>query len=81
MESDEFVTYLQPFLHDKTEHFIHELVSFATSPLDMIAYDAKVCYDFHQVRPVLPAAGTTSAAATEIPQAPPSPQPGTISTP
>ena len=42
MESEEFVTHLQPFLHDKTEHFIHELASFAKSPLDMIAYDAKV---------------------------------------
>ena len=72
MESEEFVTHLQPFLHDKTEHFIHELASFAKSPLDMIAYDAKVSYDFHQVRPAV----TTSSTATVIPPAPSTPQPG-----
>ncbi len=31
---------------DKTDHFVHELISFAKSPLDMVAYDNKVCYDF-----------------------------------
>ena len=49
MESSEFVIHLQPFLHDQTEHFVHELISFAKSPLDMIAYDAKVSYDIQHL--------------------------------
>ena len=76
MESKEFVSHLQPFLLDNTEHFMHELVSFATTPLDMVAYDDKVCYDFDQVRPAIP-----TSDATKIPPVHHSPQPGTISMP
>lgn len=35
---------LNPFLGDKTVHFIHELHNFARSPYDMIGYDRAVQY-------------------------------------
>lgn len=35
---------LQPFLGNKTAHFIHELNNFARSPYDMIGYDRAVQY-------------------------------------
>ena len=46
MESSAFAQHLQPFLHGRTDHFVHEFVSFAKSPYDMIAYDEKSSYDF-----------------------------------
>ena len=46
LESEDFASHLEPFLHDKTAHFMHELLSFARSPYDMIAYDGKVSYDW-----------------------------------
>ena len=52
LKSDEFETHLQPFLGDKTSHFMHELVSFAESPFDIIAYDGKVKYDWPPNYPV-----------------------------
>ena len=36
--------HLRPFFHHRTEHFVHEFISFAKSPLDMTAYDHKVSY-------------------------------------
>ena len=51
LESDDFATHLEPFLHDKTQHFMHELVSFAKSPYDMIAYDNKVRYNWPEGHP------------------------------
>jgi E3 ubiquitin-protein ligase Topors len=48
LDSPEFCTYLQPFFHEQTNHFLHELISFAKSPLDMPAYDNKVSYGLPQ---------------------------------
>ncbi|XP_003388691.2 PREDICTED: E3 ubiquitin-protein ligase Topors-like [Amphimedon queenslandica] len=44
IDSDEFIEHLRPFFHHRTEHFVHEFISFAKSPLDMMAYDHKVSY-------------------------------------
>lgn len=51
LESTEFGGHLESFLHEKTQHFMHELVSFAKSPYDMIAYDNKVKYDWPETHP------------------------------
>ena len=51
MENAEFGNHLEPFLHEKTQHFMHELISFAKSPYDMIAYDNKVRYDWPETHP------------------------------
>ena len=44
VQSDAFLTPLSQFLHAKTDHFVHELIAFANSPLNMDAYDAHVQY-------------------------------------
>ena len=44
MDSSEFVEELRPFLLQTTEHFVHELLSFAKAPFDMVAYDDCVVY-------------------------------------
>ena len=44
MDSGKFVEELKPFLLQTTEHFVHELLSFAKAPFDMIAYDENVNY-------------------------------------
>ncbi|KAM9424244.1 uncharacterized protein toporsb [Pholidichthys leucotaenia] len=49
---------VRPFLLGHTEHFVHELVSFARSPLSMSAYDQQAEYD------VPPLDGTSSSSAT-----------------
>ncbi|XP_037832539.1 E3 ubiquitin-protein ligase Topors-like isoform X2 [Kryptolebias marmoratus] len=36
---------LRPFLQARTEHFLHELVSFARSPLNMDSYDLQAVYE------------------------------------
>ncbi|XP_026880172.2 topoisomerase I binding, arginine/serine-rich a [Electrophorus electricus] len=36
---------LRPFLLSRTEHFLHEFLSFARSPFNMEAYDQHVVYD------------------------------------
>ena len=46
LDSKEFSDHLQPFLHQRTDHFMHELILFARSPLDLIAYDNSVSYGF-----------------------------------
>ena len=46
LSSEEFCGHLRPFLFDKTEHFIHEFVSFARSPFDMNTYDGRVQYSW-----------------------------------
>lgn len=51
MENVEFRGHLEPFLHEKTQHFMHELISFAKSPYDMIAYDNKVHYNWPEDHP------------------------------
>jgi E3 ubiquitin-protein ligase Topors len=44
MDSAEFEEELRPFLLQTTEHFVHELLSFAKAPLDMATYDESVVY-------------------------------------
>ena len=44
MDSADFVEELRPFLLQTTDHFVHELLSFAKAPLDMTAYDECVVY-------------------------------------
>ena len=39
-----FSTEVRQFLGDRTRHFMHELVSYARSPFDMIGYDRSVSY-------------------------------------
>ena len=46
LESEYFASHLEPFLNERTSHFMHELVSYAKSPYDMIAYDSKVRYNW-----------------------------------
>lgn len=36
---------LRPFLQGRSEHFLHEFISFAKSPFDMQAYDRHAVYD------------------------------------
>lgn len=36
---------LQPFLQRRTEHFLHEFISFAKAPFDMEAYDQNAVYE------------------------------------
>ncbi|XP_029776434.1 E3 ubiquitin-protein ligase Topors [Suricata suricatta] len=45
LESREFVSDLRPFLLNRTEHFIHEFISFARSPFNMAAFDQHANYD------------------------------------
>ncbi len=52
MESELFGAHLEPFLNERTAHFMHELISFAKSPFDIIAYDSKVRYNWPANYPV-----------------------------
>ncbi|XP_063082829.1 E3 ubiquitin-protein ligase Topors isoform X2 [Cavia porcellus] len=45
LESQAFVSDLRPFLLNRTDHFIHEFVSFARSPFNMAAFDQHANYD------------------------------------
>lgn len=40
----DFARNIEPFLHDHTEHFVHEFFLFATSVHDMAAYDQHTAY-------------------------------------
>ena len=44
LDSPQFVNELRPFLLQTTEHFVHELLSFAQAPFDLTAYDECVVY-------------------------------------
>ena len=44
LQSDTSIALLSDFLFENAEHFIHELVAFATSSFDIEAYDATVQY-------------------------------------
>ena len=46
LEGEEFPEHLQPFLPNRTSHFLHELISFARSPLNVAAYDHSVRYEW-----------------------------------
>lgn len=37
---------LRPFLQGRTEHFLHEFISFAKSPFNMESYDQQAVYDY-----------------------------------
>ncbi|KAJ3238526.1 hypothetical protein HDU81_007622 [Chytriomyces hyalinus] len=45
IQTDAAVSLLRPFIHIRTEHFIHELVAFMRSGLTIDAYDAVVQYN------------------------------------
>ncbi|XP_008285320.1 topoisomerase I binding, arginine/serine-rich a [Stegastes partitus] len=46
MEDGAIQEELRPFLQGRTEHFLHEFISFAKSPFNMEAYDQHAVYDF-----------------------------------
>jgi E3 ubiquitin-protein ligase Topors len=46
MQEQRTVDVLLPYLGDRTEQFIHELVSFARSPFELDTYDRLVQYDW-----------------------------------
>lgn len=43
-QTEDFMAPLRPLLHDRTEHFVHELVQFARSPFSVSTYDQTVQY-------------------------------------
>ncbi|XP_020504075.1 topoisomerase I binding, arginine/serine-rich a [Labrus bergylta] len=45
MEDGAIQEELRPFLQARTEHFLHEFISFAKSPFNMEAYDQHAAYD------------------------------------
>lgn len=45
MEDGAIQEELRPFLQGRTEHFLHEFISFAKSPFNMEAYDHHATYD------------------------------------
>lgn len=45
MEDGAIQEELRPFLQRRTEHFLHEFISFARSPFNMEAYDQHAVYD------------------------------------
>lgn len=45
MEDGAIQEELRPFLQGRTEHFLHEFISFAKSPFNMEAYDQHAIYD------------------------------------
>ncbi|NXJ06580.1 TOPRS ligase, partial [Odontophorus gujanensis] len=45
LESQAFAEDLKPFLLNRTEHFLHEFVSFARCPFNLEAYDQHANYD------------------------------------
>lgn len=45
MEDGAIQEELRPFLRARTEHFLHEFISFAKSPFNMEAYDQHAVYD------------------------------------
>lgn len=44
IQSREVREYFLRYLHDKTDHFIHEFYNFAISPYDIVGYDRNVDY-------------------------------------
>ncbi|KAM6230180.1 E3 ubiquitin-protein ligase Topors [Porphyrio hochstetteri] len=45
VDSEAFADNLRPFLLNRTEHFLHEFISFARSPFNLEAYDQHANYD------------------------------------
>ncbi len=46
LRSERVVEALRPFLFEKTEQFIHEMISFVRSPYEISTYDRRVQYDW-----------------------------------
>lgn len=44
IQSREIRDYFLRYLHDKTDHFVHEFYNFAISPYDIVGYDRNVDY-------------------------------------
>uniref|UniRef100_UPI00358F8215 E3 ubiquitin-protein ligase Topors isoform X1 n=2 Tax=Myxine glutinosa TaxID=7769 RepID=UPI00358F8215 len=44
LDSETFRQDLKPFIVHRTDHFLHELLSFARSPFNVDAYDERACY-------------------------------------
>lgn len=44
IQSREIREYFLRYLHDKTDHFVHEFYNFAISPYDIVGYDRNVDY-------------------------------------
>lgn len=44
IQSREIRDYFIRYLHDKTDHFVHEFYNFAISPFDIVGYDRNVDY-------------------------------------
>uniref|UniRef100_A0A224YVQ3 RING-type E3 ubiquitin transferase n=1 Tax=Rhipicephalus zambeziensis TaxID=60191 RepID=A0A224YVQ3_9ACAR len=87
----QFARNMEPFLHEYTEHFVHEFYLFATSVYDMADYDIRTVYsspDAACVRARNPVerfrralweseqAAAAAAHAAQIAERPSSPQPG-----
>ncbi|ELU06401.1 hypothetical protein CAPTEDRAFT_223035 [Capitella teleta] len=45
IQSEEFFEHIQPFFGRRTEHFVHEFLSFSRAPYDMVKYDQLAVYD------------------------------------
>ncbi|XP_059830788.1 E3 ubiquitin-protein ligase Topors-like isoform X2 [Hypanus sabinus] len=45
MEGEAFQEELRPFLLNRTDHFLHEFISFARAPFNMESYDQRANYD------------------------------------
>lgn len=63
MNSEEFREQLRGFLYDKTDQFVSELISFASSPYDIRGYDSNVVYD---VQPTVINVGELAHALYEL---------------
>lgn len=57
LQTDQGQDLIRDFLHDHTEHFVHELMGFARSPFSMEAYDRAAQYNS-------PSTSSSPAAAT-----------------
>lgn len=51
LQTDQAQDLLRDFLHEHTEHFVHELMAFARSPFSMEAYDQAAQYDSPSPQP------------------------------
>lgn len=51
LQTDQAQDLLRDFLHEHTEHFVHELMAFARSPFSMEAYDQAAQYDSPSLQP------------------------------
>ncbi|XP_023211032.1 E3 ubiquitin-protein ligase Topors-like [Centruroides sculpturatus] len=45
IKSPEFYVHIEPYLQNRTTHFIHEFYNFARSPYDMVNYDRRAVYE------------------------------------